>query len=115
MMQSIFVKVSLGSNEYMLEEPAQMFSKLNNIENLHGSIGLFKLADISCQISAVTIPSKPSGHESGWQYDQIRSNRAEPIVEHRERPLYNSISFFLTCLFRWIFDVIDIVFGAFVI
>lgn len=114
-MQSILIEVSLGSDEYMLEESSQMFSELNDVEDLHDSISLFEWVKISWQIRAVAIASQPRGHVGGRQYDHIRRNGANPVVEHREAPLDNGICFFLSRLFCWVFHVIDIVFGAFVI
>lgn len=47
MMQGVLVIVALWSYETMLNEPAQMFTKLQNVEQLHAEIRLVKGVDIS--------------------------------------------------------------------
>ncbi len=69
-MQSIFVKVSLRSDENMLEKSSQMFSELNYVKYFHSLIGFIESENIPCQISAIPISSHPSWHEGCRQNDE---------------------------------------------
>ena len=73
-MQSVFVKVTLCSDENMLEKSSQMFSELNDVKYFHDLVGFIKRANIPCHISAIPISSHPSWHEGCWQNDEEGSD-----------------------------------------
>ena len=69
MVECIFVKVSLGADENVLEESPQMFAELDDVENLHRGVRLLESDYVSGYVCAVPVPTQPCGHKSRRQDD----------------------------------------------
>lgn len=99
----------------MLKESSEMFTKLQDIVNLHRIVGFIKGIDISRQISAIPFTPEPCGHESGLPDDEISRNRADCIVKYRECPFNKRITSFFSCLLVFVLIMVDVKLLAFFI
>ena len=65
-MKSILVKVTLWSDEYVLEKATEMFAELDSIINLHTQGSFVEWLDIFDAVSAVAISAQECGHKACW-------------------------------------------------
>ena len=72
MMQGIFVEITLWSDEYVMEESTDMFSKLNYIKNFHVNICFIQSVDISGNVSTVSVSTEPGRHKASIFQDHVR-------------------------------------------
>lgn len=54
-----------------MEEAADMFSELENVENFHSDCGLVQLTNISSNVCAVAVSAEPGWHETGLEQNEI--------------------------------------------
>jgi hypothetical protein len=74
MMESVLVEVTLWSDEYVLEEAAEVFAELNPVVDFHSQSGLIERLDISDTVSAVPVAAQPCGHVACGQQNEISKN-----------------------------------------
>ncbi len=74
MVKSVLVKVTLWSDEYVLEETTEVFTELNSVVNFHCKSGLIEGLDVPETVSAVPIPTQPCGHVACGQQNEISKN-----------------------------------------
>lgn len=112
MVQCVLIKVALGPDEHVLEEPSQMLSELDSVEYLHAPGGLLEGINVTDAVSAVPVPPQPGGHERGVQQNQVGTQGSQTIVNDRKDPLNYRITSFLPNLLIRISCVTNIIFFA---
>lgn len=114
-MKCVLVKIAFSPNEQMLEETAEMLTELENVINFHGVIRLVKVIDIPGEISAVSLPAEPCGHEGGLPDDKVSNDRADNIIEDRKSPLDKCIASFFSGLLVFVFFMINVILLTFIV
>jgi hypothetical protein len=102
MMKSVFVKGSLRSHKYMMEEPSQMFAELYYVKNFHRCIGLIQTIDVSGNIRALSISPEPRRHKAGIKQNNICGDRTYGIVDNGMGPLNQSITTLFSLFFGFV-------------
>ena len=82
MMKGVFVKVPLCPNEDMVEKPANMFTKLQDVKHFHCGIRLIEIVDISSNVGTVAIATEPGGHKARSSQNKVSSNGGDSIVDN---------------------------------
>jgi predicted dinucleotide-utilizing enzyme len=110
--ESVLIKVTFRADKDVLEESAEMFSKLNAVVNFHCQGGFIKGLDILEAVSAVAVSSQECRHEAARQEDKVSKNGRQCVVNDGKSPLDNCVASFFPLLFCWVLDMADIVFVA---
>lgn len=114
-MQSVLIKVSLGSDENVMEKSANVFPELNHVENLHGEVGFIKAADVSSNVGTVPVSSQPGGHETRVLENEICRDGGGCVVYERVGPLDQSVTSLLTGFLCLVSLVAEVIFIALVV
>lgn len=102
MMKCVFVEVALRSNEDMVKEPSDMFSKLNDVEYFHSCIGLIHVTEIPGNVGAVSFSSQPGRHETCWFQYEVGSDRGNKVINNAVAPFDECVTSFLSCFWGFV-------------
>ena len=89
MVQDIFEVWAFRSYEYVTDEPAEMFSRLDHVEYVHFEGGLRKARILSALgIDVLAFPPKPLWHERSITHYLVGPYRCCQIIDDRISPFY---------------------------
>lgn len=72
--QRVFVKITLGADENVSEEPAHVLAELQHIIISHFIAGLPKREKILVHVERVSLAAEPAGHEGSGEQQKISPN-----------------------------------------
>ena len=104
MVQDIFEVWAFRSYEYVTDEPAEMFSRLDHVEYVHFEGGLRKARILSALgIDVLAFPPKPLWHERSITHYLVGPYRSYHIIDGWICPFYYEVAFFFPGYFFWEF------------